>query len=101
MPGEDIGEGFGYEEIISDEEELPEYQYEEEWIIEEWEDWLKPFTLPPAPLIHLTGLQYLPNPTITPLHVEYNRWRTRMEEGQETEMEEQPTEVTIMVFCFY
>ena len=36
-------ETFGYEEIMSDEEDLPEDQYEEEWFMEEWEDWLKPF----------------------------------------------------------
>ena len=36
-----------YEEIMSDEEELPEFPYgAEEWVVEEWEDWLPP---PPPP----------------------------------------------------
>lgn len=51
---------------MSDEEELPEYQeFEEEgadedYIVDEWEDWLKPFSLLQEyqcvpPLVHLTS----------------------------------------------
>ena len=64
------GAEFEFEEIMSDEEELPEYQEfeeegaEEEYIVEEWEDWLKPYSLLQEfqcvpPLVHLT------NPAIT------------------------------------
>lgn len=59
------GAEFDFEEIMSDEEELPEYQefeeegVEEEYIVEEWEDWLKPFTLLEfqcvAPSVRLTS----------------------------------------------
>ncbi|XP_018014351.1 protein virilizer [Hyalella azteca] len=59
-----------FEEIMSDEEELPEYQEfedeanEEEYIVEEWEDWLKPPCILEefqfvAPLVHLC------NPALT------------------------------------
>uniref|UniRef100_A0A6A7FSB1 Protein virilizer-like n=2 Tax=Hirondellea gigas TaxID=1518452 RepID=A0A6A7FSB1_9CRUS len=57
---------FEFEEIMSDEEELPEYQEceedagEEEYIVEEWEDWLKPYSLLQefqcvAPLVQLSS----------------------------------------------
>ncbi|KAF2359743.1 Virilizer N-terminal [Trinorchestia longiramus] len=53
-----------FEEIMSDEEELPEYQEfeeesaEEEYIVEEWEEWQKPYSVLEefqfvAPLVHL------------------------------------------------
>ncbi|XP_042220163.1 protein virilizer-like isoform X2 [Homarus americanus] len=81
---EDV-EGFGYEEIISDEEELPEYQYEEEWLVDEWEDWLKPFN---PSQFQMVGLQYLVSPTLTDYQVECQRWKARFElEGQDLEEE--------------
>lgn len=71
LPG-DEGEGFGYEEIMSDEEELPEYQYEEEWIIDEWEDWLRPLALDPLPL---DPPKYLVSPVVTEFQQALERCR--------------------------
>nr|XP_045603952.1 protein virilizer homolog [Procambarus clarkii] len=85
--GEDV-EGFGYEEIISDEEDLPEYQYEEEWLVDEWEDWLKPFS---PNQFQMFELQYLVSPTLTDYQVEYQRWKARFEmEGPD--LEEEPNQ---------
>lgn len=89
FPGEDV-EGFGYEEIESDEEELPEYQYEEEWLVDEWEDWLKPFN---PSHFHMLELHYLVSPTLTDFEVEYQRWKARLKvEGQD--LEEEPHQVS-------
>ncbi|KAK7060094.1 hypothetical protein SK128_024220, partial [Halocaridina rubra] len=74
-------EAFGYEAIMSDEEELPEYQYEEEWLVEEWEDWLKPFS---PSHFQMTELCYLLSPTLTDFQIDFQHWKTRFEvEGQE------------------
>ena len=57
---------------MSDEEELPEYQYEE-YVVDEWEDWLKPFS--PHQLNTLPKLLYLPSPKLTTYQVYQTRWR--------------------------
>lgn len=96
LVGED-GEGFGYEEIMSDEEELPEYQYEEEWLMEEWEDWLKPFT---SNQFHMQELQYLVSPTITEYQLEYEKWKARLE-SEGPDLEEEPHQVSDVLPFFF
>ncbi|XP_068224412.1 protein virilizer isoform X3 [Palaemon carinicauda] len=74
-----------YEEIMSDEEDLPEDQYEEEWFVEEWEDWLKPFT---PSHFQMGELGYLLSPTLTDFQIDYQHWKARFEtEGQDIEDE--------------
>ena len=77
---------------MSDEEELPEYQYEEEWLIEEWEDWLKAFN--PSQFQMGRELHHLVSPTLTPHQVDYQRWQARLQaEGHD--LEEEPPQVTL------
>ena len=66
---------------MSDEEELPEYQYEDEWVIEEWEDWLRPLTLDTLPL---EAPKHLVSPTVTEFEVALERCKV---EGTDSEEE--------------
>lgn len=78
-----------YEEIMSDEEDIPEYPYTEEWLMEEWEDWLKPFS---QDQFHLMEMNHLVSPTLTEYQVEHQKWKYRFEmEGPD--LEEEPTQV--------
>ena len=77
---------------MSDEEELPEYQYEEEYLVEEWEDWLKPFSPPPPHhLHHLPPLLHVPSPILTLYEVEKCRWKERISVTQSNH--EEPSQV--------
>lgn len=78
-----------YEEIMSDEEDIPEYPYTEEWLMEEWEDWLKPFS---QDQFHLMEMNHLVSPILTEYQVEHQKWKYRFEmEGPD--LEEEPTQV--------
>lgn len=67
-------EGCEYEEIMSDEDDLPEYQYEEDYLVEEWEDWIKPFS--PQDVVELPELIVIGRPYYTPYQIEANLWKT-------------------------
>ena len=68
----DDGELFEYEQIMSDDDDLPEYQYEEEFIIEEWEDWVKPFVA--HDVVEFEELRYFKNPTNSSFMVDLNTY---------------------------
>ncbi|KAB7494404.1 Protein virilizer-like protein [Armadillidium nasatum] len=57
-----------YEEIMSDEDDLPEYQYVEDYLIDEWEDWIKPFS--PQDVVELPELLVISQPMKTPYELE-------------------------------
>ena len=58
---------------MSDEDDLPEYQYDDDFIIEEWEDWVKPFIA--QDLQQLPSLKYFSNPTTTNYQRELEIWK--------------------------